>query len=594
MDELHQELIDALKIRDKCQVDYAAFIAGYKVELADRKKSLAAAVRRVEQIEAAMVDPDKAMPLLAAAERNVAAVARGEAVPTVGEAVRQAMGIMERAAEAETATVLAARKANRGGGKPKDEGEVEPKRVPLPDGDLVRQPGGNYAADPPPPATGKPAKPRGRKKPPADGKVREPVIGGGGPNRQLDGADWQWAPKDGRWDVKRITEAIEALEGVGALERAARHQNLPLVLCDGCGAMHHVKFDPCPCCRVEGVKSTVIRAVLYDLGVWTPAREEAVTRHWDVHRFDEDAKRGLGPRIGGQIARNLEEAKRLAAGGWPGDLRIGDSHPHGPDCGCGEGPEPPAAKPAVRKPDPHAAELAADTAKATDAVKLWAVHRYDDKSPKHRGDRIGSIRAVDRLEAAQLAAEVRTWTAGGVVLIGEELVDPGAKPVANLGQLDHPESNRRIADRLIGRSAEKASGKPHRPGPMNQDDALLQACDLPEVRDELGRLTAEGGADNEILEALAKWPRILKTYPNGTGNPWATTGGVVPKFYYDSDVDSYGRPAADYRGATLHGEDLVKATRRNLHIPRPRPSRADGQSVRVRKPKGPKPAEATP
>ena len=77
---------------------------------------------------------------------------------------------------------------------------------------------------------------------------------------------------------------------------------------------------------------------------------DAPTRHWVIHRYDQASPGRLGPRIGTQIARTKDEALDLAIKGWPRDLVvIGESFPHGPDCGCGEGPTYHERKPAKAK-----------------------------------------------------------------------------------------------------------------------------------------------------------------------------------------------------------------------------------------------------
>lgn len=66
--------------------------------------------------------------------------------------------------------------------------------------------------------------------------------------------------------------------------------------------------------------------------------ERLASRHWNVHQYAPDKPDHRGRRLGSQLARNLNEAKQRAAAGWSGRLVIGDSYPHGPDCGCAAGP----------------------------------------------------------------------------------------------------------------------------------------------------------------------------------------------------------------------------------------------------------------
>ena len=110
-------------------------------------------------------------------------------------------------------------------------------------------------------------------------------------------------------------------------------------------------------------------------------------------------------------------------------------------------------------------------------------------------------------------------------------------------------------------------------GPYNQDDALVRATALPEVRDELTRLVAEGGTDDEIHRALIQWPSIFRA---GTdhGNPWQVNGGSRPGFRYDTDTL---QSTEKYRKPTLEGDALIAAVRRVLHIRKPKPTAADGK-----------------
>lgn len=173
-----------------------------------------------------------------------------------------------------------------------------------------------------------------------------------------------------------------------------------------------------------------------------------------------------------------------------------------------------------------------------------------------------------------MAMENPAWTAGGAITIGHEIITgsalPGAAPVANLGQTDHPAANARIAARLIG---------PRPTGPWNQDDALLQALCLPSVKLEMVVLITTHGSDEDIVKVLGKWDTFLKTYPRGEGNPWAVVGSV-PAFWYDTAALDFKR-----KEPTLKGPELIKAVRRLMHIKRPPAAKAATRPVKVRTPK---------
>jgi hypothetical protein len=124
-----------------------------------------------------------------------------------------------------------------------------------------------------------------------------------------------------------------------------------------------------------------------------------------------------------------------------------------------------------------------------------------------------------------------------------------------------------------------AKSTPQRPGPMNQDAALLCALELPSVSAELGRLAAEGGTDDEIHRALIQWSGHYSA-GSATSNPWACVGGSIPRFFYDTDCELRNKPGGN---ATLRDGLLVAAVRRLLHIRKPRPTAADGKPVRARK-----------
>jgi hypothetical protein len=78
--DLVEELLEAVRNRDGLQQAYNDFIKSYKVDLAERKERLIKAVRLVQEIEAALINPDADRPLFAAADRN-GAVARGGQKP---------------------------------------------------------------------------------------------------------------------------------------------------------------------------------------------------------------------------------------------------------------------------------------------------------------------------------------------------------------------------------------------------------------------------------------------------------------------------------------------------------------------------------
>jgi hypothetical protein len=86
-----------------------------------------------------------------------------------------------------------------------------------------------------------------------------------------------------------------------------------------------------------------------------------------------------------------------------------------------------------------------------------------------------------------------------------------------------------------------------------------------EVRDELSFLVAEGGTDDQIHDALRKWPTHRMQPASGSiGQPWGTQGGDIPKFYYGHDATAHW-PSPK---ATLVAEQLYKAVRKALAIPR--------------------------
>jgi hypothetical protein len=173
-------------------------------------------------------------------------------------------------------------------------------------------------------------------------------------------------------------------------------------------------------------------------------------------------------------------------------------------------------------------------------------------------------------------------------------------PQTNGQPVDHEQANRAavIADANADLQA-RGGGKPKdeeeepkrsrngkrdhtRPGPLNQDDALIHATALPEVRDPLSMLVGEGATDDQIFRELIKWPSVYVA-GSATGNAWSVRGGSIPAFWYDTDaLEQQDRARKLKPGVkpTLEGVDLVKAVRRLLHIRKPRPTKADHQPVR--------------
>ena len=141
-----------------------------------------------------------------------------------------------------------------------------------------------------------------------------------------------------------------------------------------------------------------------------------------------------------------------------------------------------------------------------------------------------------------------------------------------------PEPEEGITDRRAAAHVNRQS--PPRPhpvvGPYNQDDALLRACAW-----SPGSWNRCGLA-RRMTRFSAPWSsgRRHRVSGNPHGNPWATIGGSVPRFYYDTDAMGFLGIREAAPPATLEGDALVKAVRRVMHISRPKSSKADKQPAR--------------